>query len=404
VQARPADAVDCRASEPTVRGEALAVLGDCLGLHFGSRHLTATRLRLYAKPSLWSALVDLAFETGLLPAVESAISRSGLLPASGLKSGAADLAGAFARVRSDHLAKREGMRARLLEIVDNLGRHGIETVPIKGAANLWTGTPEWRSMRDLDILVPPHLAEAAQGLLVAAGYRPAADGERRPHHLETMTRDDLPGWIELHVSASNRRGERLLPTSSILRHTAATAESQGRVRLPHPAVHALHGLVHHHFSNRGAAYGVIPLKGLFEFAHGYAALDDGGVHLLRRLASSHARLSAAVDLWVAAAAGLFRIDDDRRFPAMPDASSRWATIHARMRGDEPCGFVDALGEDLRMSLTRSRLGAAVAAGAHRSKAAAALHALRTFLDEAPSTPRRRAGARQRAAGFIVQRT
>ena len=206
------------------------------------------------------------------------------------------------------------------------------------------------------------------------------------------------------MSASNRRGERLLPTSSMLHHTIGAAGSQGPVRLPCPAVHVLHGLVHHHFSNRGAAYGVISLKGLFEFAHGYAALDEGGVQLLRRLASRHARLSAAVDLWVAAAAGLFRIDDDRRFPAMPDASSRWAAIHARMRGDEPCGFVEALGEDLRMSLSRSRLGAAVAAGAHHSKAGAALHALRTFLDEAPSTPRGRAGGRQRASGFIAQRT
>ena len=182
MQTSPADPVDCRASEPAAHGEALAVLGDCLGLHFGSQHLTATRLRLYARPSLWSPLIDLALATGLLPALESAIARSGLLPASGLKSGAADLTGAFARVRSDHLAKRERMRARLLEIVDDLARHGIETVLIKGAANLWTGTPEWRSMRDLDILVPPHLAETAQGLLVAAGYRPAAGGERRPHH------------------------------------------------------------------------------------------------------------------------------------------------------------------------------------------------------------------------------
>jgi hypothetical protein len=107
VQNRLADAVDCRASEPVARGEALAVLGDCLGLHLGSQHLTATRLRLYARLGLWSPLIDLALETGLLPALESAIARSGLLPASGLKSGAGDLAGAFARVRSDHLAKHE---------------------------------------------------------------------------------------------------------------------------------------------------------------------------------------------------------------------------------------------------------------------------------------------------------
>ena len=252
--------------------------------------------------------------------------------------------------------------------------------------------------------MPSRLAEAAQRRLVAAAYRPAPGGERRPHHLETMVRDDLPGWVELHVSACNQRGERMLPTSLVLHH-AVTAELGGvAASLPHPAVHVLHGLVHHHFSNRGAAYGVIALKGLFEFAHGYAALDEQGVERLPRLASRHARLSAAVDLWIAAASGLFHIAGDERFRATPDAARRWAAVHARMQGDEPCSFLAALGEDLRMALSRPRLRAAVAAGGHRATPAAAWHALRTFLGEAPSTPGRRAEARERASGVIVRAT
>jgi hypothetical protein len=290
--------------------ETLDLLGGCLGLHFGTQHLTGVRLKLYAEPSLWSPLIDLALMTGLLPALGSAVARCGLLPVAAWSSGAAGFGGVFAGIERDHRARRETMRARLSEIVDDLGRQGMEALLIKGAANLWSGTPEWRSMRDLDIVVPPHRAEAAQRLLVAAGYRPAPDGERRPHHLETMVRDDLPCWIELHVSASNRRGERLLPTSLVLRHTIEAEGSRASARLPHPAVHALHGLVHHHFSNRGAAYGVITLKGLLEFAHGYATLNDRDLGLFRCQAARHARLSAAVDLWIAAAVGLFRIADD----------------------------------------------------------------------------------------------
>jgi hypothetical protein len=383
------------------RAEALDILGDCLGLHFGTQHLTRARLKLYAAPGLWTSLIDLALTTGLLPAVESAVARCGLLPVAGVQSGAAGLGGALARVRSDHRARRERMRARLTEIADDLTRAGIQALLIKGAADLWTGTPGWRSMRDLDIVVPPHQAATAQRLLVSAGYRPAPDGERRPHHLEAMVRDDLPGWIELHVSASNRRGERMLPTSVMLHHATGGSWSQSSIRLPHPAVHVLHGLVHHHFSNRGAAYGVIALKGLFEFAHGYAALDEVGVRLLRRLASRHSRLSAAVDLWTAAAAGLFRMADHARFRAMPDASRRWAAIAERMQGDTPCSFVDAVREDLGMSLSRPRLRAAVAAGGHATQLAVTWHSLRTVFGETPSTPRGRAQARQRASGFIV---
>jgi hypothetical protein len=378
----------------------LDILGDCLGLHFGTQHLTRARLKLYAGPSLWTSLIDLALMTGLLPAVENAVARCGLLPVAGLQSGTAGLGAAFARVKSDHRARREGMRACLTEIADDFSRLGIQALLIKGAANLWTGMPEWRSMRDLDIVVPPHQAETAQSLLVAAGYRPAPDGERRPHHLNAMVRGDLPGWIELHVSASNRRGERMLPTSLVLHHATGGSWSQSAIRLPHPGVHVLHGLVHHHFSNRGAAYGVIALKGLFEFAHGYAALDEQGVALLRRLASRHSRLSAAVDLWIAAAASLFRIADDASFRATPDAARRWAAIAGRMHGDVPCSFVDAVSEDLGMSLSRPRLRAAVAAGGHPTELAVAWHSLRTVLRETPSTPRRRAQARPRASGLI----
>jgi hypothetical protein len=293
------------------------------------------------------------------------------------------------------------MRERLIEIVEAFNHRGIEITLLKGAAALWTGEPAWRSMRDLDILVPQRFAENAQALLAKMGYRPAPDAERSVHHLEIMLRDDLPGWVELHTKTSNGRGESILPSEILLRDTISSPlrDRPLQVRLLNPAHQALHGLVHHHFANRGAAYGVIAPKGLFEFAHSFFLLDSDGREVLLRTALHHARLAAAVDLWIAAAVNLFGLRTNAALRLETDAEMRWKNVRRRMENDEPCSFFEALREDARMSLSGRRLANAVAAGSHRSRFSAGVQTLRTFLGETPSSARRRAAARQRATGF-----
>jgi putative nucleotidyltransferase-like protein len=377
----------------------LGLLGECLGLLFGSSHLTATRRKLFAKPELWASLLDIALATGLASAVEAAIVQSGLLPSPRLAAGSSALGLNLFQIKAAHQARRKKMRERLVEVVSALNHHGIEVILIKGAAHLWTDTPAWRSMRDLDIVVPMACAETAQNLLRKIGYRNAPDSERRPHHLENLVRDDLPGWIELHTSASNERGERLLSSDTMRRHAISSSLEGDSVRLLHPSHQVLHGLIHHHFSNRGAAYGVIAPKGLLEFAQGIADLDAESLAMLRLVAARHARLSAALDLWLAAASDLFRIVGDDRWQSMPDATARWTAVRKRMEESDPCGLLNALREDACMSLARSRLAGAVEVGSHRNLATAVLHSVHTFLSETPSSPQRRAEARRRATGF-----
>src|SRR5262249_48690758 len=162
-------------------------------------------------------------------------------------------------------------------------------------------------------------------------------------------------------------------SASLLRHSSRSTlrEQDLSVRLLHPAHQALHGLVHHHFANRGAAYGVIALKGLFEFAFGLSQLDADGVEVLRQTARRCARLAAAVDLWTAAASDLFGLETGGMLQPPADAAVRWRSIRRRIENDEPCSLIDALREDARMSLAPRRLADAVAAGGHANRVGAA---------------------------------
>src|SRR5690606_8641506 len=126
--------------------------------------------------------------------------------------------------------------------------------------------------------------------------------------------------------------------------TGWLASTDGRtgVRLPSPVLQVLLGLVHHHFSNRGASYGVIAPKGLLEFAYGYSKLDSRDVRLLHNKAAAHPRLAAAVDLWIAAASDWLCLGDDLRFRCKCDAAARWKHVRRRIEQRAPCTLVQAL--------------------------------------------------------------
>lgn len=395
VQARIADATTC--------GDGFPLLGVCLGLLFSDRNLTRLRMRLYADPAMWGAVVDLASAAGLAPAFAFAVSDSGLLPPISSRAADGGLGATLGMIRAEHDARRREMRDRLLEIVDDLGSAGIEAILLKGAVSLWTGDPTWRSMRDLDVLVSPQSARHALERLRNLGYREAPDAEASSHHLPVLVREDLPGWLELHIAPLNRRGAAIFPVEQVLDCADSVASEDGRVavRLPAPDLHVLLGLVHHHFSNRGAAYGVIAPKGLLEFAYGYSQLDPECLYRLRQKAAANPRLAAAVDLWIAAASDWLCLGDDPRFQSTGDAAARWRSIRRRTEEGAPCSLVSALIEDVRMSWSRKRLADSVAARKHGSLAAAALSSVLTFMRESPSTPRRRAEARQRATGFTA---
>ncbi len=98
-------------------------------------------------------------------------------------------------------------------MVELLGRHGIEVIAYKGpalAASLY-GSPEKRSFRDLDLLVPEAELFRVQELLVERGYQatPSLTPEqtaqliREGYHLQFLRAEDRV-LLEVHWRVSSR--------------------------------------------------------------------------------------------------------------------------------------------------------------------------------------------------------
>jgi hypothetical protein len=318
-------------TDETVRLDAtlVSLLGRCLTLRPDAAGDDALRCELERH---WDRFLAFCDDLRLSPAVaERIIKRSIAPPGQGPR-----LAGRIAA----NLARRRIMAERLSELVLAFNAAGIEPILIKGAISLWTGTPGWRSLRDIDVVVPPPDTQRAQALTMGLGYRIAPAGEvqgaRSRHHMPELERDDLPGWIEIHAHAGNYNAEPFLPVSELIRESVPAGEpGRGRVRIPPPYLATLHALIHHHVGHSADRHGKLDLKGLYEFAAAVHDLDRTGRESLVGRASRHPRLVAALDLWTAAAADFYDLAIEPPFTFEPLALARWRTIRERSESGEP---------------------------------------------------------------------
>jgi hypothetical protein len=334
--------------------EAVLDLCRCLALVQSPDETSALRNRLNAGG--WKSVAAAASERMLLPALADAVQQKHLtagIPARRSSDGSNSITLALAEGVRKHEAIRAAMLERLVELAGLLNARGMEPLLLKGARSLWTGTPAWRSMGDLDLLTPGRAAEA-QAIAIAAGYA-AMPGTRQPdnwHHEINLQRKDLPGWLEFHNRAAMHRADVLLSTEALLALSSQSGRHGVQARILPDHADLLHCIVHHHVSHRGDKYGAISVKGLFEFASAFAALDGEGRQLLLGLAAGHPRLVAVLDLWLAAAADRFGLPVTAPFAIHADATKHWRAMSSRTtrRGN----YGGLLGE-LRLGLSRNRL-------------------------------------------------
>lgn len=334
----------------------------CLALRTDLEERNALRLRLFAGG--WKLVLALAQHLRLLPALASAAAEKGLL--AGIpalrQDGMATPSAILAEGLSEHAARSAVLRQRLDEVLNTLAARGIKAVLLKGARSLWTGTPSWRSLRDLDLLVTEPATVSAVEAILKTGYHPN-DHFAAPagwHHGAELYRDDLPGWIEIHARAGVRRMEFIQPSQVLVDAAEQVTAADGRAAWALPVgSHILHCLTHHHIGHRGDYFDEIDFKGLFEFASDVDALDEAGRADLLRAASLHPRLMAALDLWLAAATDTFRLSIKHPLRLAPDAQRHWSAmlrrIQERAQSCRPPRRYEGLWHEFELAMSGGRL-------------------------------------------------
>jgi hypothetical protein len=204
----------------------------------------------------WRALVSLACEKRVSPLVKRAIARAGLHR--GMPEDAGANLHSDARWHGVHALKLAYALARLTE---KLGAAGMAPIALKGVRLACRDYPDpaLRTMRDLDLLVLPEQAEAAQALLLGEpGYELAPwagrYGIEYGHQLPELRDVEQGVTIEIHHRL-NARGwaqeERLVRK---VRDEAETMSVLGRdVWVPSLEANLLHiaehATLHHAFEN-----------------------------------------------------------------------------------------------------------------------------------------------------------
>jgi hypothetical protein len=337
------------------------LVGRCLAFRLEPAELAALREQLFSAPGVWAELTDFAACYGLVQAVEQSLRTRGLLPSALLPPqtgpSAADRS---LRAAATGLAQRREVLARTLrETIASLNRIGIEPIVIKGAQSLLTGKPEWRYMVDFDLLVPDR-AEEAQAELLASGFEVwESDRERTErHHLPALIRKGFPGGIEIHRRAGNQYLRSLLPTRELIETSLPVAEDGMCFRLLPSPLHVLYCLLHHHIGHSGDARGLISLKGLYEFAWDMSGLGEADRAALKARADRHPRISAALDMWIAAAADIFGMPVETPLAVRSDAVRKWQGTLARMRQPRPWYKYPGYADEIRLGLAAQRVRAA----------------------------------------------
>jgi Uncharacterised nucleotidyltransferase len=202
----------------------LALLGRILETDPTPESTSELRLRFFQPGFSWQGLVNLAVAQDVLPALIFSLKQRSLLPPVPATA-ADDLRTAHVTHRLEaayrrHLERQADLRQQLLAVVAALNRRGIVPALLKGAVHLTSSDPPWqeaRSMRDIDILVPPSEAPNANAILQSIGY--CADPEPPPldRHLPELRFPGRCGTIEIHTQALAFSARSMLTTEEVWR-------------------------------------------------------------------------------------------------------------------------------------------------------------------------------------------
>jgi hypothetical protein len=261
--------------------------------------------RLTATTVDWQGLCWLAGCGLVTPSLAGALQRKGLF-----KQLPEEVQAYLLTLQSLNQARNQTLRDQLLIITEALNASGIQPVLLKGAITLTPGQypgAEDRVIGDLDLLVPPHLLEAATSALMTLGYGVDATGAQwvlpshyqRHHHERPLLHPILPVKVELHRRIQYHQGDNALLCQQLLTKPFSFEEGP-TVLIPDRETRLLHNMLHGQITDRHRLKHIIDLRQLLEFAalaHHEASTLDAHYLLTRLRPQRHAVLA---DYWAQA--------------------------------------------------------------------------------------------------------
>lgn len=288
----------------------------------------------------WPALLDVAADHQLLPALWSVLRDRGVRP---LPDGVGDDRSPLRELERAHAVNEQRVRdlsSQAVLVLDALDDAGIDAVAIKGLHWLlaeWQHDPAGRVLVDIDILIPRELAADAQHALEQLDYAPVAGAPRDDltldHQLVALAAPGHRGSVELHLSPIAPAYGKLLTTDEIFDEAEIRVVAHRERRLPN-ATHAMILLIAHAQLQDGDARLLrLPLRALRDLAvlvdEGHGVADWPALGARFTGAGEHA--SVALAGFAAAAEDLFDLELDvpRRGGARWLHAAQWAIEHDR---------------------------------------------------------------------------
>jgi hypothetical protein len=268
---------------------ALNFLVDCLSLEQTGRFADVQK-KVRSNSLSWKALVDLANNQLLTPALWVSLKRSGLSDELPL-----DLVSYLSELHRLSTERNVQLRRQLLQAVRQLNQAGITPVLLKGAAHLVSSTyadPGVRIMSDIDLLVDKDQADTAYDSLLELGYKPdescLKDYGSDHHHCPPLSRPGDYGNVEIHRALMVDGYADILSTGEALADAGSISCEGLSMKVLSPTHRILHNLVHSQLTDANYVTGIIPLRSLNEVAvesrHAPAPVDWGFIS--RRMAES----------------------------------------------------------------------------------------------------------------------
>jgi hypothetical protein len=257
------------------RIKALFFIARCLANDNRPESIASLRTELRSGQLSWEAVVNLANNQLVTPAVWVAIKRKGLteeLPG--------DLRYYLDELHQLNVERNAHLQAQLLEAVQKLNSVNVSPVLLKGAMHLVTdmyGDPGARIMSDIDLLVPENEIKKCMAALQELGYRireeKLDDYPEHHHHCPPLFRPGDYADIEIHRKLMEGYAD-ILSAETAIAH-ADTLVTQGiPLRVLSPSHRTIHNILHSQLVDRNHLAGILSLRSLHEMVTESVAYYD----------------------------------------------------------------------------------------------------------------------------------